>query len=335
MRELRPMMRYTESYAIGADQMDFLPRARQNQLRNIIVLAVVAILTIALFIFLPNTTGGKNVGAVGSMLVVAAFSFYLTYRKQQSLDLLMTTEYQNMLFSQAATLGSAFCLFARQDGSIVYASDGLKKIFPGFRYATAMALEGLFVEGHVNAEDRSRLLNAIANGTADSLAFPMRISDRETKDFVISVEPLPRPAGYSVIRGREFQEPRTGKQVLPAMLRATTPEKIDYLLRVSPMPLYTTDPYGRLEFVNPAMEALLEYAPGELAAGKLAVHKLFFELNGVPVPDDYVLAEHRGDAILQRKMGNLVKAALHQSLLRDAEGKPLGAVGSIIPKVGS
>jgi len=76
---------------------------------------------------------------------------------------------------------------------------------------------------------------------------------------------------------------------MPNVLRATSADKLDHLLDTSIIPQYITDNYGRLEYVNPALEIMLGYAPGEVIDSRLSIYHLFYQLKGEPVPDDYTL----------------------------------------------
>ena len=325
-------MRFSESNYSAPGQMDFMPRQKNRRLGGMIFTFVAALLIISVTLF---SSGGRSIAVVSALLAIAALGFYVVYRKQQNLDLVMTTEFQNMLFAQAAALGSSFLILVRNDGSIVYANDGLRTIFSKFNYANAMALEGLFAEGGVSTTDRSRIMGALAGGSTDRLVFPIRSSDGTSKDYVLSVEPLARPAGFAAIRGREFMETRTGTQMLPDALRAAAPEKIDHLLRTSVVAQYITDPFGRIEYANPALEKLLGYDTGEFMLSTTSIQKLFAELNGSPVPDDYTLADYHGGALLRTKAGNLVQVTIAQSILRDGNGKTVAATGAILTQPSS
>lgn len=323
-------MRFNETEFVSPGQMDFVPRERRSQIWRIIIAFSITIAIIFVLAFAPNTLGGRGISAFGSMIVVGLLCFYVIFRKQQNLDLVMATEYQNMLFAQAVALGSNFCLFVRRDGTIVYANAGLRQAFPQFGYSEAQALEGVFEQGGVPKADRERIMGAIYSSSSDRLVFPIR-SNGEEKEYVLTVEPLQRPGGFTVIRGREYRGQRAGMQLLPDVLRTTSADKLDHLLAASPAGLYVTDAFGRLEYVNPALEQMLGYHASELLEARISIHRLFYQLAGQPVPDDYTLSDYNGEALMQKKQGALLNASLRQTIIRDADGKIIGASGTIIP----
>lgn len=324
-------MRFNETEYTNPAQMDFVPRERRNQVWRVIAAFAVAISFLFILSFAPGSVGGKTVASLLSMGVVTVLCFYVVYHKQQNLDLVMTTEYQNMLFAQAAGLGAAFCLFVRRDGTIVYANDGLRKLFPRFAYGESQALEGIFEQGGVRKTDRERIMAAIYNNTSDRVVFPVKDPRGEDKDYILTLEPLPRPAGFMVVRGREYRDQRAGTQMLPDVLRSTSADKLDHMLATTPVAHYVTDPYGRFEYVNPALESLLGYKGGEMLDSKVALHHIIFQLSGQPVGEDYTIGDYTGDALLQKKQGGLTNVVLQQAVLRDGAGRALGATGSILP----
>lgn len=324
-------MRFIESEFSNPGQLDFVPRERRAQIRNVLLAFMVAIVMIFAIGMTPGTVGGNTYAALSSISIVTILCFYVIYSKQQNLDLVMATEYQNMLFAQAAAIGSTFCILVKRDGTVIYANDGMRTLFPNFAYADSQALEGIFEQGGVRRTDRERIMAAIYSGQADRLIFPMKTSTGREQDYVLTIEPLRRPGGFLVIRGREYLDKRTGTQLMPDILRSTTAEKLDHLLTATPAGHYVTDGFGRLEYVNPALERMLGYGGGEILDSKLGIYHLLYQLRGEPVGDDYTLGEYSGEAILQNKHGGLANVKLHQVLIRDTAGKVMGATGSVLP----
>lgn len=325
-------MRYTESGTTSPSQLDFVPRERRSEIWRTIGAFIIAILLIFILSFAPDNAIGKAVAGIVSLVVICVLCFYVVFRKQQNLDLVMTTEYQNLLFSQAATLGADFCMFVRRDGTVVYSSEGVREIFPNTHYSESQALETIFEEGSVNKTDRERVMGAIHSNSSDRIVFPLTLRDSARQEYILTIEPLPRPAGFSVIRGRKYRDTRAGTQIMPDVLRSTSADKLDMLLTNTPVAHFTTDSYGRFEYVNPALESLLGYDPGEVRESKLAVHHLLYQMKGEPVAETYQLADFHGDALFQRKQGSLLATTLHIHTIRDGEGKLQGATGTVQPE---
>lgn len=324
-------MRFSEAEFDTPAQMDFVPRERRGQITRVVVAFIIALVLLTALTMLPESLMAPNHAALIAMAIVLMLCFYIVYRKQQNLDLVMHTEYQNMLFAQAAALGSTFCLFVRRDGTIIYANDGLSKLFPQYAQGDSRALEVVFEQGGVATTDRARIMGAIYSNQSDRLVFPLVSPGGEKKDYILTLEPLQRPGGFMVVRGREYRDKRAGMQLLPDVLRATSADKLDHLLSTTSVAHYVTDSYGRFEYVNPATDQLLGYAAGEITTHKLSMHNVLYQVNGQPVTDETTLGDYTGPALLKKKSGELVQVLLQQSAIRDAQGKLLGTTGSALP----
>lgn len=321
-------MRYNESTYHNPAEMDFVPRERRGQITQLIAAFIIALL----LIFVLGFVMAKSLGAIGvfaAMGVISVLCVFVVMRKQQNLDLVMNTEYQNMLFAQAAALGSSFCIFARRDGTVVYANDGLRDLFPDMYHGDSQALDTVFERGNVGRVERERVMAAVYGGKSERVILTITGHDGKTQDYIITIEPLERPGEFLVIRGREYRDTRAGTQILPDALRATAADKIDHMLAKTPVAFFTTDEFGAFEYVNPAFEQMLGYGPGEITSGRMGLPTVLFQLNGQAV-SDYTLADFRGDALLQKKQGDLASVRLQIATMRDDHGKLRGATASAL-----
>lgn len=330
-RTLRARMRFSEMDSMMPNQLDFVPRERRNQVSRLIVAFVATMLLVFVAAYMPLFSHMDIYAPLLAILLVALLCLYTVYKNQVNLDLVMSTEYQNMLFAEAASLGSSFCMFVRRDGTIVHASNGLSKIFPQFNYSESQALEGIFEQGVIRKIDRERVMGAIRSGSTDHLIFPILDRYQERKDYILTIEPLPRPSGFSVVRGREYLGQRAGSQMLPDMLRSTTVDKLDHMLSSTAVALYTTDAYGRFEYVNPAFELMFDYEPGQIIESKLSLHHLVFSMGEQVVTEESTLHDYAGEATLIQRNGSRIKLNITQIAMRDSMGKVVGATGTILP----
>lgn len=324
-----PPMRFKDTTTSTPGQLDFVPRERRNQIWNVVIACSITIAVIFTLFFVPDMLGSPLLSALLSTTLLGALCFYVVYRKQQSLDLVMATEYQNMLYAQALSLGSIFCIIVHRDGSIVYANSGVSEIFPNMTQNNSEGLNGIMERSGISKIDRDRIMHAIYNSSPEQVVLPMAKHD-QVRTFVFNLEPLNRPSGYTLIRGRSYQEQRAGKQLLPDMLRSTSPDKLNTMLERATVGLYVTDVYGRIEYGSAYLEHILQMELGELRTKRPAIQQIFYQINGEPLPHDYTIAEHHGTVLLQRPQGMLIHAQIHQTLLRDADGKISGAVGTIL-----
>ena len=323
-------MRFNDIDSMPPSQMDFVPRERRNQILKLIIAFTTTIALVFISAYAPVFNNSWLYAPLVVIIILMVLCVYVVYRKQLSLDLVMNTEYQNLLFSQAATIGTSFCIFVRRDGAIVYADQGLGKVFPRFDYSESQALEGMFEQGNVRKADRARILAAIMSHTSDSLIFPVFQLNGDKKDYIINVEPLSRPSGYCVIRGREYLGQRSGMQLMPDVLRSTSIDKLDHMLATTSVAHYTTDGFGKLEYANPAFARLFGYTPEELMEAGLSIHHLIVSFGQQVLTEEYSISEYSGDAVLLHRQGQQLQATVQQQVIRDVAGKAAGATGTVL-----
>ncbi len=322
-------MRFHELDSLRPEQLDFVPRERREEVQQLILAFIVTIGLILVSAYAPLLRRPEVYAPVISVLVLVVLGFYVLYRKQTNLDVIMSTEFQNLLFAQSLTIGSNFALIVKRDGTIVHASDGLRDVFPHFDYPQSRALEGVFEEGTVRLADRERIMGAIRTSGSDKLIFPVFGDYEAKKEYIITVDPLPRPVGYSLVRTREYLGKRSGIELLPDAFSSTTIDKIDHMLGSADLAMFTTDATGRFEYVNPAFENLSGYLPGAILESKLALNHLFFSLGGKTLTEGEPPRNCTGDAVLLNKRGTRQPAVIKLRVLKDAHGKLIGAAGSV------
>jgi PAS domain S-box-containing protein len=323
-------MRFSEMDTLLPNQYDFVPRERRWHIWQVIVAFALAIALIFIAAYAPFFKALGFYSPVAVVLVITALCLYVVYRKQINLDLVMSTEYQNMLFAQAFRVGSSFAMIVRRDGTILHADESMSTIFPRYHFNESQALETIFGQGVVRTVDRERVMGAIRSATSDHLIFPITDEQGIEKNYILTVDPLPRPSGFCLLRGREYLGQRAGSELLPDILRSTSIDKLDHLLTTTHIAHYTTDAYGRLEYVNPALERLCGYEDGEILSTKLALHHLIFSLGEQAITEEYIPQAHIGKAVLVAKRGQHLHGMVQQSVLRDAQGKLVGATGTVV-----
>jgi PAS domain-containing protein len=322
-------MRFHELDSLMPDQLDFVPRERRGQIGKLLVAFGLAIVAVFVASYIPFANNAAAYAPIIAMLVIVLLGVYVILRSQISLDLIMSSEYQSMLLAQAFGAGAGFGMVVRRDGTIMHASAGMDSIFPSFDYAQSKALDGVFEQGLVRQSDRERILGAIRSGTADRLVFSIAAAYQETKEYIITVEPMQRPSGFCVIRGREYLGKRAGLQLMPDALSLTCVDKLEHMLTTTSIPHFTTDAFGKIEYANPAFDRALGYESGEIIAAKLSLHHLIFSLGQSLVTEEYTLNDYVGAVELIHKHGSRIRGTLQQNMLRDGHGKSIGATGTL------
>ena len=328
-------MRFEETDYSSPSLLDFVPRDRRNQsIRLVIGFIITAICMLVL-----NTTYGaenSNLPLIFSIFMLGLLCAYTVVRLQRCLDLLTTTEYQNLLFSQSLACGTSFYLLVRRNGAIVHVHSGLGALFANANYSDSRALETIFSQGGMGKDDRERILGAIHNHLSERIVFSMTLPSGDEKSYMLTVEPLARPAGYLLVRGREYHGERAGSAPAPApapldiMHPTSTDSKRDHMLEHTPIAHYATDAFGRFEYANSALEKMLGYEPGALIEQRHTLKDILFQVNEKTISDDYTIEDYSGKAVIEATDKKHFECILFQTLMRDEQGKPIGATGTIL-----
>jgi PAS domain S-box-containing protein len=308
---------------------DFVPRSYSRPINELITICAAAVCIVTVLSFFPQWVGGESVVRVISICLIMLLTAFIIFRKMQHNDLVMATEFENLLFSAAASLGSNFCIFLKSDGTIVYANDATRRMFPRFAYEQNRALENLLDEGKVENIDRDKLFSAMANAKKEVLIFAIADTTGNKRDYIIILEPLQRPAGYFVLRGREYYSERKAVEKISSKLQKTSSEKIVMLVSNVPSPVFITNENGTIEFVNPAMESLLGYHDGDMVDHKLTLQKIIYHADGYET-GEFEPCNFIGTVLFRKRDGNVLKAQLDQKLCATESGEICGCYGVVL-----
>lgn len=308
---------------------EFLPRRYLAPLKRIIPFYLVGLILVIGTLQFGQWFGPLVTSLIAFALISAICGFAFMHL-QQSNDLTMASDFQNLLFAGAASLGSSFCFFVRRDGTVVYANDGTHQMFAHFAKEQSNALETLFSDAQVDRAETRRLFSALARNARENLIFPIVTANGQRRDFIVMVQPLKRPAGYFVVHGRPFSAQREGTQKLPGALGNTSLDKIETLLYMLPMGVYLTSETGLIEYANPALEAMLGYEPRAYMAKSDPVQALVYHADGYET-GEFELDDYSGNALLSCRNQSLARSFLDQRKILAADGSIKGVLGIITP----
>jgi intracellular septation protein A len=193
-------MRYSEHGSSTITPQYFIPRDRSGAIWRVIIGFVLALAIMLLLNLVPSTVGGEPEASLLSLVAISILCFYIVYLKQQNLDLVMQVEFQNLLFSQALALDSAFCIFVKRDGEVVYTNQGLREVMPNIKDKSLAELSTLLDALKLSDHSKTVISNAVF--ALDFASIPVTIgSAHNQKSFTLEVAPLARPSGYVVLKG--------------------------------------------------------------------------------------------------------------------------------------
>lgn len=321
-------LRYAEMDAEVSGADDFIVRNRNPAILYIIG-AFLGILFVSLTLVVY--TSNKYMLAALLITVVTVVGWYLILQIQRNNDLLLATEFQNALFASALGLNNKFCIIIRRDGNIVYLDRPFQQMFPEFLRQPGRTLDILFEQGKVSKPEVDKIYSAIERGVFEKVIFNIRGAGKRYYKIVMSVEPILRPAGFIMLRGREFVEQRTtteeGENAPVTLLSNSTITLFAHIMDTMNMGVYMTDPNGQIVYANPVLEKWLEFDDGEIGSNNLSIRNLI--QHSQENVREIEPADFEGEVMLQKKTGGLVKCYMNQKIIRDEEQKLMGCTAII------
>lgn len=318
--------RYTDMESAVDTARDFVARRRAPSLFQMIVITTLcAVVGVGLLLSIDN----RWTASITLVALLALACWYVVVQLQRHQDLLLATEFQNALFASALGLNNKFCVIIRRNGGIVYIDRAFQKMFPDFLRQSQGSIHTLLERGKVSEEDSNRIFSAIERGVYEKVVFDIKGSDGAFSKIIMSIEPILRPSGFILLRGREFVESRAsnGEDVPSTLMSKHTITLFSHVMDTMNMGVYMTAPDGGMVYVNPVLEQWLGYGEGEITARNMALQDMVHQGNARP--DRIEPGNFEGEVMLQRKTGGVLKSFINQKTIRDESGKVVGCTGLV------
>lgn len=269
-------------------------------------------------------------------VALGTLGVYVIVQIQRTRDLVLATEFQNALFASALGFNNKFCLIIKREGSIIYMDNGFQKMFPDLSRERHLSIAIMLKLGRVAAVDREKVFEIIERGLHDRVIFDIRGSDNEVNKIVMSFEPIARPAGFILLRGREYIQQRAGQAAQPPedlgmananpLLNKSTITIFSYIMDRMNMGIYMSDTKGSLIYANPVFENWLSFKEGDIAHGSYSLKDI---VHGASPADTISPGDFEGEMTLVKKEGGIIRAFINQKIIYGDDKKPLGCVALI------
>ena len=305
---------------------DFVIRRRTPTLSQLFsILLTVILIAICIGIVIPDRF--DMLAVLSALLIIAGW--YIITVVQRNRDLVLATEFQNALFASALGINNKFCLIIRPDGNIVYIDRSFQDIFPDFLKQPRRTIDILLEQGRVSKDQSEKIYSAIEQGVYSKVMFDIRGAGQQFYNMVMSIEPIMRPSGFILLRGREYvQERSTEKNIdQPKTLNKSSITLFSHVMDSMNMGVYMTAPTGPIVYANPVLEQWLGYKDAEITNSNLSLQDIISQSGSRSEqiePDDY-----EGEIMLLKKTGGTMKAFINQKIIRDDQGKVMGCTALV------
>lgn len=321
--------RYTDIDLLASGARDFVIRRRTPTVGQLVGMFFVVLLLVVSFLVSVSDTFTL---ALLIIILVSVIGWYVIIQIQRNRDLLLATEFQNALFASALGLNNKFCMIIRRNGNVVYLDRMFQDMFPDFLKQPHRSIDVLLQQGKVSRQDSEKIFSAIERGVYEKVVFEIRGADNHFNKIVMSIEPILRPSGFVLLRGREYIESRatldpTTKLTPSTIMSKTTITLFSYVMDTMNMGVYMTAPTGMIVYVNPVLEQWLGYNDGEILSSNLSLQDIIHQ--GGKRPDSIEPDNFEGEITLQGKNGGLMKSFINQKVIRDDDGKIMGCTALV------
>lgn len=305
---------------LASGQSDFVVRKRRPLWQGIlgVVFAVLPI-SIALSFIVVNTV----IFTVVLFAILSIVAAYLFITIQRSRDLVLATEFQNALFSSALGYSNKFCLIVKNDGTIVYIDRSFQELFPSFYKETRRSIDVLLEYGKVSKDERKIIFSAIEKRIHSKVVFDLIDAKNHSHRIMMSIEPIARPSGFILLRGREFVEKRVLSTIAAdnskgQMFAKPNMEMFSYITDSMDIGCYVVDLYGAIIYANLTLEQWLDFDEGEIVSNNIYLKDIISQTNLSVYVSDFKNFE--GEVLLTRKIGGYIQAFINQKAIYADDG---------------
>lgn len=320
------------SDAFGQDEFgDFIIRRRILPVWQLLALFLLSFTFLYIVTTNAATLGGDLGIALAILAVIGPLTWFTIYFSQQNRDMLLAAEFQNALFSAAARIKSKFVMIVKQDGTIFYYDRDFQNVFPETRNRGMLMIDKLFNNKQISAMESQKLQAALEEGHSETVFAHLPDGAGGEQKVIITIDPLPRPSGFYIVRGRDYVTKRREQGERSAEGSADPTAALTRLLHAIPYGAYSTDAQGRLQFINPQLEHWLGFAPGEVQQRGLALPDLLAQQN-TPLLEQVLARDAEGDILFLTRDGQPVRLHMQQEITADAQGTVLGSIALLQPE---
>ena len=288
----------------------------------------------SLLIYFGYSNGNKVI-FISSLFIVMSLLCLVTIVFAEKLrTLVLASEFQSALLSSGIRLGTRFCLIVKNDGNIVYMDPGFYQTFPDLKNSNIRTIDDLLNGAEIPDTLKEDVKAVLEQKRSERILLPFKKSDGSIINIMTTIDILPRPKFYFVIRGRDYIEKRDNKpeeQIAKEPVSYHTQNSFSNNLDLVELvrPLYTNNEQiiianksGAVVFISPSIEKWLGYEIGEIIQSEIRINQLFNKYIG-----NNLIKKSQGDfigeVILERKDRSLMPLEVNQTAINQ-DGEIIG-----------
>ena len=315
------VIRFTDNVLENIEGTDFVVRRRVPRAAQIIIAFCIGFILIFLSYSSTEEWKLRPLFTTTLTLVISTLGIGACFAILSARKLSMSAEFQNAMFASAARIGSRFCLVAHKNGTIAYIDQGFQTFFPHFSAGDSRTINSLLVYANIPEGLAHKIVSIMQKNTSDSVILEIKDEDGKGMELFVTIDPITRPKGYFIIRGRNFIKKREEDE------EAIRERKMMYnnynilfnALHGFPGALAVAGKRNEIILVSHEMEHILGYRTGEMVKSAMVLEDIF-----ATYPGRDSMADYEGNAVLTRSNNTEYAVKLKQKVLLGEAGRKIG-----------
>ena len=330
------VIRFADNMISNIGDSGFIVRNRIPRVTQI----AIAFLAIFLLIYLSYLSGNRLIFSATLFVLVATICVTTIVFAEKLRALVLASEFQNALLSSGIRLGTRFCIIVKNDGNIVYMDPGFYQTFPELQNSDIRTIEAILANTEVPEDLREDVKAVLDQKRSEQILLPFKKADGGIMNIVTTIDMLPRPKFYFVIRGRDYIEKRDNKaeeqtdQPQPVDLPPQNVAENNLDIIELARPLYDNtetviiaNKAGEVIFISPNFEQWLGYDKGEIIISSIKISQIFNQYIGNNMGKKS-LGDFNGEVISQKKDRSLMPVEIKQTAI-NKDGEIIGISAAI------
>ncbi len=310
-------VRFSDNILSNLEGSGFVVRSRVPRSVQIVMIFLLGFDAICFAAYLMNESNISFGFLMILLISIGGLGFVTYFFLSRFRKLILATEFQTAIFASAAQLGTRFCFVVNGDGLIFYVDPGFQKFFSSFIDSGNMTIKSLLEFTEVSDDLRVKMFTALRNNKSDHVILSFKSANGEKVNIMTTIDVIPRPKGYFIIRGRDYVEKRTVDKTDENKNLALLYARVMYNM---PVRILIIAAGGKIAHVSRELESWLGYGQDEIVQSKIMTGQILYQYNG---HDAGVLLMNNfdGEIIFQRKDRSMIASRVHQTLLLDGDHK--------------
>lgn len=281
--------RLAEDLEIKQDAGQFIIRKRSLPLWQLFGLFIVSFGVLFVVSTQSHLFGGYVGIGLAILAVIGPLCWFTVYFSQHNRDMLLAAEFQNALFSAAARIKSRFVMIVKNDGTVVYYDQGFTQCFPESKNRGTLFVDKIFSSEQISRGDAEKLFAALESHRAETIFIHLAHSDGAKEKLIVTLDPLPRPNGFTLIRGREyavrqFERSNDSVQAMPSKDSGLIGTTLLPVLDAMQEGLVLWNNEGRILYMNETLKIMLGHgnAPAPLRLNEVLENTESLDITQLP-----------------------------------------------------